>query len=230
MRNILNQLRPQSHSENLSVSIASTDRRWIFLSLRTLVWIFLILVSAAVFSLGIFPRHVAAQQLDTPTPSPSTSAYITVTYIEPINVRLGPGSFDYPIIGSLPVGGTAVAVGRSPAGEWIQIVYADAPRGTGWVYAANVSLSADVRLPIVEPPPTLTPEVTPTLNQTFAAAFQIQPTATRKPTFTAPPPLVVPTYTNPADAPSRSVTLVWIFAGLGLLGIVGLILSSFRRR
>ena len=49
--------------------------------------------------------------------------------------------FDYPVVGSLPVGGTAPAIGRSPASEWIEIVFADAPRGTGWVYAANVSLS-----------------------------------------------------------------------------------------
>jgi hypothetical protein len=128
------------------------------------------------------------------------------------------------------VGGTAPAVGRSPAGEWIQIVYADAPRGTGWVYAANVSLSQNALLPIVEPPPTPTPVTTPTVNPTFVAAFQIQPTSTRLPTFTAPPSLVFPTYTNPAvTASSRSIT-VWVVLGLGLTGLVGLVLTSFRRR
>ena len=114
-------------------------------------------------------------------------------------MRTGPSSFDYPIIGTIPVGGTAPAVGRSPAGEWIQIIFPDGPLGTGWVYAANVSLSPGANLPIVEPPPTPVPLETPTLNPTYVAAFQIVPTFTRQPTFTSPPPLQLPTYTNPVE-------------------------------
>ena len=157
--------------------------------------------------------------------------YITVTYIEPINVRTGPSSFDYPVIGSLPVGGTASAVGRSPVSEWIEIVFPDAPRGTAWVYAANVSLSPPgFLLPIVEPPPTPAPLETATLNPTFVAAFQIVATPTRLPTFTAPAPLAIPTFENPvSNSTSRSVT-AWIIAILGLIGIAGILLTSFRRR
>ena len=51
----------------------------------------------------------------------ATDAFITVSYGEPINVRAGPSSFDYPIIGILPKDGTAPAIGRSPKGEWIQM-------------------------------------------------------------------------------------------------------------
>jgi hypothetical protein len=175
---------------------------------------------------------VAAQQLLTTTPTEtvigtSTGRYVTVTYIEPINVRTGPSSFDYPVVGSLPVGGTAPAIGRSPAGEWIQIEFPDAPYGKGWVYAANVALSPGALLPIVEPPPTPAPLQTPTLNPTYVAAFQILPTSTRLPTFTPAPPLVIPTFTNPVNTSSGTTT--WVFAVLGLIGIVGIALSSIRR-
>ena len=182
---------------------------------------------------GVYRGRVAAQQLNTATPSVTLAGapYITVTYIEPINVRTGPSSFDYPIIGTLPVGGTANAVGRSPASEWIQIVFPDGPRGTGWVYAANVSLSPPgYLLPIVEPPPTPTPVTTPTLNLTFVAAFQTLPTSTRLPTFTAPPPLVIPTYENTTQASGGRAITTWVIFGLGLIGIVGIVLAVFRRR
>ncbi len=180
-------------------------------------------------------RHTyAAQHLDitTPTvtmPGNSPGRFITVTYIEPINVRTGPSSFDYPVVGTLPVGGTAPAIGRSPAGEWIQIEFPSAPRGKGWVYAANVTLSPGGSLPIVEPPPTPTPLETPTLNLTYVAAFQTEATSTRLPTFTAPPSLVFPTFTNPVDARPGSQTITWVIVVLGLIGIVGIILTSFRR-
>jgi hypothetical protein len=150
--------------------------------------------------------------------------------LEGTNVRTGPGSFDYPAIGHLSTGETAPAIGRSPAGEWIQILFQDGPRGTGWVYAANVSLSTDGLLPIVEPPPTPTPLMTPTLNQTFVAAFQTLPTSTRLPTFTAPVPITFPTFTNPADQPSGRALTTWVIVVLGLIGIVGLVISSFQRR
>jgi uncharacterized protein YraI len=192
------------------------------------IWIFLILGLASLPVLG-FPRvSVAAQQNNTPTPN--AGVYITVTYIEPINVRSGPSSFDYPVVGSLPVGGTAPAIGRSPASEWIEIVFADAPRGNGWVYAANVSLSTDALLPIVEPPPTPTPVTTPTLNPTFVAAFQTLPTFTRLPTFTIPPALTMPIYSNPAVASSSRAITAWAVIILGLVGILGIVLTSFRRR
>jgi hypothetical protein len=196
--------------------------------------LFLFFGLAAISISGIFQVSVSAQQVISETPTASlggttSGVYITVTYIEPINVRSGPGSFDYPVIGSLPVGGTAPATGRSPAGEWIQIEYPDGPRGTGWVYAANVSLSPGALLKIVEPPPTATPATTPTLNQTFVAAFQVLPTSTRLPTFTAPPSLVFPTYTNPVHSSSSRAITAWVVVILGLIGILGIVFTSIRR-
>jgi hypothetical protein len=203
--------------------------------LRFGLWAFLILTLSALLYIGSNGNSASAQTLNTATLSivpigTVSSSNITVTYIEPINVRSGPSSFDYPVIGSIPVGGTAPAIGRSPAGEWIQIQFPDGPRGTGWVYAANVSLSTDALLPIVEPPPTPTLVMTPTLNQTFAAAFLTLPTSTHLPTFTPPPALAIPTFTNPANSSSDRSMTTWVVLILGLAGIVGLAISYLRRR
>jgi hypothetical protein len=201
-------------------------------------WIFFIFGLATIIFLGSTGNPVAAQQSDTATPLPTITVtvaagmpYITVIYIEPINVRTGPSSFDYPVVGILPVGGTAAAVGRSPAGEWIEIEFPEAPRGTAWVYAANVSVSPpNTLLPVVEIPPTPVPFATNTLNPTFVAAFVIVPTSTRLPTFTAPPPLAIPTYQNAVSVSSGRGGTAWLMASLGLIGILGIAITSFRRR
>ena len=198
-------------------------------------WVFLLPGFAVVLFFGAYRNPVAAQQLNSATPSASVGGTvsgptITVTYVEGTNVRTGPNSFDYPVVGFIQVGGTATAIGHSPAWEWIQIEFPDAPRGTGWVYAANVSLSPGALLPIVEPPPTPAPLETPTLNPTFVAAFQTLPTTTHLPTFTAPPSLVIPTYANPANSSSGREITTWVVVVLGFIGIVGLAFTSFRRR
>ena len=64
--------------------------------IRAGIWVFLILGFATLPVLGIPWNPVAALQLSTASPSAvgsSSGAFITVTYIEPINVRSGPSSF-----------------------------------------------------------------------------------------------------------------------------------------
>ena len=126
----------------------------------------------------------------------------TVIYSEPINVRGGPSTVYYPIVGRVFPGDVLPALGVSPGREWVQIAYPDAPGGVGWLYATYVTVSGG-ELQIVEPPPTQTPVATATINPTFAAAFIFQPTSTRMPTFTPPPPLEIPRYTD-ATAPRPS--------------------------
>jgi hypothetical protein len=211
--------------------------RYLFL-VKVGTWIFLILGFSTLLFLGSTRNSVAAQKLDTVTPSPTITAtvatgmpYITVTYAEGTNVRTGPSSFDYPMVGHLPPGGTAAAVGRSPAGEWVEIEFPAAPRGTAWVYAANVTLSPpNALLPVAEPPPTPAPLATNTLNPTFVAAFPIIPTSTRLPTFTPPPPLAIPTFVQDKPVSSGRAITAWLIAGLGMIGILGMILTSIRRR
>ena len=174
----------------------------------------------------------AAQQptgnIPTVTGTPS-GPFITVTSPDGANVRAGPSEYDYAILDKLPPEATAPAIGRSPAQEWIQIVDLAVPGGLGWVYAINVKLSPGAFLPIVEPPPTATPRTTPTINPTFAAAFQVQTTPTRLPTFTQPPPIATLNFQTPAGTGSR-VAMGFVIFGLALVGILGALISYLRGR
>jgi SH3 domain-containing protein len=167
------------------------------------------------------PRRAEAYQ-DAPTP---TGILVTVTYSDPINVRSGPSTQLYPIVAQLNPGEVVPALGISPGREWIQITY---PGGTGWVYASFVSISGG-ELQIIEPPPTPTPLITATIDLTLAAQFHTQPTQTRLPTFTPPPPLEVIDMTPPVATPRTVAPGIFIVV-LGLLGGVGLVVSFLLRK
>jgi len=166
---------------------------------------------------------VRAQEASTPT-----GIFVTVTYTDPINVRGGPSTVFYPIIGQLASGEVVPALGISPGREWIQISYAPTG-GTGWVYSSFVSISGG-ELRIVEPPPTPTALVTSTIDPTLAAAFNIQPTQTRLPTFTPPPPLEVPEFNDTSTRGSPNGVFGFFIVGLGLIGSIGLLVSYVLRR
>ncbi len=83
---------------------------------------------------------------------------------------------------------------------------------------------------VVEPPPTPTPFATATVNPTFAAAFIFQPTSTRMPTFTPPPPLDVPQYTDATTPRSSGIAFGAIVIGLLFIGLVGYIVSIALNR
>lgn len=196
--------------------------------------------------LGVLPvSHVdpaqarmLAQQTSLPSasppsaPPPSTNGGVIATVNsgdqEQINVRSGPGT-DYALIGALLAGQKASAVGRSPGGDWIEIVYPAGSASRAWVYAYLVTLSGS--LPIVEPPPTPTLAVTPTIDPTLAAQFIVDAPPTRLPTYTPPPPLAIPTYTEPAVVNThRSSEIVYLIIGLGVIGVLGVLLSFIRIR
>jgi uncharacterized protein YraI len=180
-----------------------------------------ILILAAL-SLGAFlsAGQVQAYQ-DAPTP---TGVTVTVTYADPINIRGGPSTIYYPVVGQLSPGSVVPALGISPGREWIQISYAG---GTGWVYASFVSISGG-ELRVVEPPPTPTPPATSTIDPTLAAAFNLQPTQTRMPTFTPPPPLEIPQFTDQTANPFGAAGI--FITGLGLIGGIGLLVSYLMRK
>lgn len=180
---------------------------------KTLLGVFMV----AGLSLGILlrPRQAQAYQ-GASTPS---GIFVTVTYSDPINVRSGPSTILYPIVAQLNPGEVVPALGLSPGREWIQVSY---PGGTGWVYSSFVSISGG-ELPIVEPPPTPTPLATSTIDPTLAAAFNIQPTTTRLPTFTPPPPLE--TIESDPEPSGSNMVLGFFIVGLGLFGAIGLIVS-----
>ena len=176
------------------------------------------------FSAILSPGHAGAvQEVSTPT-----GILATVIYTEPINVRSGPSTVFYPIIGQLKPGDIIPALGVSPGREWVQISFAGGVNGTGWIYAAFVTISGG-ELQIAEPPPTPTPLISATIDPTLAAAFIVQPTLTRMPTFTPPPPLEIPEFTDTAETRSSGAAGIFIVI-LVVIGTLGLTASFVLRK
>jgi len=201
------------------------------------VWLLLsILIIGGVSWFGLTSTvrlHAFAQQPTVSIPTVTSSPFGTMVTVnqdqEQINVRAGP-SQDYPIVGVLQQGEKVPALGRSVGGDWIEIAYPIADGGVAWVYAYLVSISGG-DLPIVVPPPTPTPRVTPTIDPTLAAQFIIEVGPTRLPTFTQPPPLIIPTYTAaPQVNIAAGLPMGFIIIGLGVIGLFGLMISVFRGR
>jgi len=155
---------------------------------------------------------------------------VIVTYTEPINVRGGPSTVYYPIVGRVFPGDVFQALGVSSKREWVQIAYPEAPGGVGWLYAIYVSVEGG-ELGVVESPPTATPIATATINPTFAAAFIFQPTTTRMPTFTPPPTLEIPQFSDEVAARPSGIASGWLVVSFVLLGAgVYLVALVFNRQ
>ena len=192
---------------------------------RSSIWIVLTAVFAAGFFGASFRTEVLAQES---TPG-ADDVFVTVIYTEQINVRNGPGTVLYDIIGNMQPGETAQALGVSPGRDWIQIAFPTGPGGVAWVHVSLVSVSAG-NLQIIEPPPTVTPRITATVDPTLAAAYVFEPTVTRMPTFTPPPPLEIPQFTEmPVADTSGRVPMGAVVLGSGILGLLGYLLSLLRR-
>lgn len=179
------------------------------------IW-FKLLVGFAISVLALFtPGQVWARD----AAQVQSGITVTVIYTEPINVRGGPSTVYYPIVGRVSPGDVLPALGVSPGREWVQVAYPDAPGGVGWLYAAYVTVYGG-ELTVVEPPPTQTPVATATINPTFAAAFLFQPTATRMPTFTPPPPLAVPEFTDDAALRPAGLSTGMIVVSLFVIALL----------
>lgn len=165
------------------------------------------------------------------TPTASTGMFITVITDEPqINIRMGPSSTVYPVVGTLLTGSVVPALGRSPGGDWIQIEFPGAPGGVGWVYSPLVQVSPGI-LRVVEPPPTPIPPATATIDPTLAAQFTIIPTTTRMPTFTPAPARTLPAYTHaPTLNSSAPAPMAVIIIALATIGILVFLVSLLPRK
>ena len=206
--------------------------------LKAFVWLgiglFVLLVVQIPVARAMPPDDGLEQQptVDIPTVTGTPTGPLAVVYSDPeeqINVRSGPGT-DYPRVGVLLNRQEVPALGRTPAGDWVQIIYPGVEEGVAWVYAPLVRIIGD-ELPIVEPPPTPTPRVTPTIDPTLASQFVVQIPATRMPTLTPPPPLVIPTFPPEQTATGTAgVPIGFVIIGLGVFGVFGLLLSFLRQR
>lgn len=168
------------------------------------------------------PTGSVATVTGTPT-GPTITVYSDQLFID---VYTGPSSYDYDPIGVLASGEKAPAVGISQDGKWIKIVYLGVPGNTGWVYGPFVSISKGI-LPKLAPPPTAAPRTTPTLDPTYVVAYGLNLQPTQLPTFTAPAPLKLPTFT-PNTTSVTKVPYGFVILALALIGILGAIISFLR--
>ena len=82
---------------------------------------------------------------ETPTPTPTPvgpPGKVTVTVNDfglRLNVRGGP-STEYDIVAKAVAGVTFNGIGRTEAGDWVQVAIADLPSGYGWVSAPYVTI------------------------------------------------------------------------------------------
>jgi hypothetical protein len=121
-----------------------------------------------------------------------------------IRVWAGPSSLgEYPAIGVLLANETAPALARAKGKpEWIQIYYPGVPGSVGWVWSIYL-----------------------------VAAFIGQQTPTRLPTFTPPPPIDLPQFTDTDSNPQNTgVPTGLLILTLGLFGFFGVVLSYLRGR
>ena len=193
---------------------------------KTTYWIVLL----ALFLTGFLSASNRAEVLAQEATQDTSDVFVTVTYTEQVNVRNGPSTVLYDIIGNMQPGETAKALGVSPGRDWVQIEFPGGPGGVAWVHTSLISISPG-NLQIVEPPPTATPRITSTIDPTLAAAYVFEPTVTRMPTFTPPPSLEIPEFTAiPASNAKNGVPMGAFVIGSGVLGILGYLVSLLRRR
>jgi len=202
--------------------------------MRRLAWGLALLIGwgLAAWSPGraaVAPRLQATAPIATVTGTPTGPVVVAV---EQVNVRDGPGT-NYDRIGVLLPGQRVPALGRSPGGDWIQISYPGVTGNVGWVYTFNVTLvSAPGLLPVAEPPPTPTVRATATIDPTLAAQFPSlgQLPATRLPTFTPAPPVLVPTLPEDSTGTGGGFPPILAILALVMLGGFGTLFAFLRGR
>ena len=87
--------------------------------------------------------------------SESGDTTVTITIVQDMNVRGGPGT-NYPVIGPGPAGATSNVVGRNSDNSWLQVEYPPGSGGTGWLYTELVQVAGNpenVAVAQVEAPP-----------------------------------------------------------------------------
>ncbi len=197
---------------------------------RSLAWSFALCCAVILLSLTTLaatPSNVLqAIVVSTVTGTPEGPVIVVP---DQVNVRLGPGT-NYEKVGVLIAGQEVPALGRTPGGLWIQIVYPGVPGNIAWVYAPFVVLdTAQQLLPIIEPPPTPTPRMTPTIDPTLAAQFNLgEAPPTRLPTFTPAEPVIQPTFEPEQVEGVRGIPPILAILGLLVVGLFGTVVSFLR--
>ncbi len=198
--------------------------------MRSLAWSFALCCAVILLSLTTLAAVPSAiQQAIIESTVTGTPEGPVIVVPDQVNVRLGPGT-NYDKVGVLIAGQEVPALGRTPGGLWIQIVYPGVPGSIAWVYAPYVVLdTAQQLLPIIEPPPTPTPRMTPTIDPTLAAQFNLgEAPPTRLPTFTPAEPVVQPTFEPEQVEGVRGIPPILAILGLLVVGLFGMVISFLR--
>lgn len=196
-------------------------------------FIAVVIVALLAFS-WITPAAANKLQVSTQMAPTVTGTYaglmVTVTSEEAqVNLRSGPNTI-YPKVGVLLAGQTVPAKGRSPGGDWIQVVYPGTPSGVAWVASRLLSIPPG-NLPVADVPPTPGPQMTQTIDPTLASQLLTTPVPTRLATFTPPPPLVIPTLPSAAQlGGSTSIPMGMVIVSLAALGVFLGLISLLRGR
>lgn len=145
-----------------------------------------------------------------------------------VNVRSGPSTL-YDAIGIIYIGTSVPVEGKSIGGDWLLVEYPGVAGGTGWIWALYMDVTPG-EIPVVEMPPSPQPKVTFTIDPTMASQFMTTPIATRLPTFTPPPALVIPTYEQSSPQKFAGVPIGFIIIILMGLGIIISLFTYFQSR
>lgn len=198
--------------------------------MRSLAWSFALCCAVILLSLTTLAAtpSIVLQAIVVSTVTGTPEGPVIVVP-DQVNVRLGPGT-NYEKVGVLIAGQEVPALGRTPGGLWIQIVYPGVPGNIAWVYAPFVVLdTAQQLLPIIEPPPTPTPRMTPTIDPTLAAQFNLgEAPPTRLPTFTPAEPVIQPTFELEQVEGVRGIPPILAILGLLVVGLFGTVVSFLR--
>ena len=202
----------------------------------------LLVIAGMLLLIPLLPNvpHAFAQQptgsVPTVTGTPSGPFVQVYQDIPVIKVYSGPSSLgEYPAIGILLANETAPALARARGKpEWIQISYQGVPGSVGWIFSLYVRLFPGDNgedLAVIDVPATPTPISTPTIDPTLVAAFIGQQTPTRLPTFTPPPPLDLPQFTDTSSNASKTgIPAGLLILSLALFGFFGVVISYLRGR
>jgi hypothetical protein len=210
---------------------ARMKRRWATLAAILFVLCVMVFLQFQAAQASADPQ-IPTGTIPTVTGTPS-GLYVTVRLdlsLPSVNLREGPNTSGYKTVGVLLVGQKAQAIGRSPGGDWIEIVYPGAPGGVAWVYAPYVNVSPG-DLKIVQSPPTATPLYTATIDPTLASQFVVTLAPTRLATFTPPSPLSIPTFVAAGSSNERyGIPMGLVIIILGGIGLLLLIFSFTQGR
>ncbi len=122
---------------------------------------------STVITTSMPPTPIPAVKNMNPTPTPQVS-FATINHN--MNVREGPGT-NYPVIGAASVGQDFPVTGKSPRGDWWQVMYNGRE---GWVFGELVTAVNAERIQVALVIPA--PPAAPTSTRVVAAI----PTATRR--------------------------------------------------